>query len=256
MFRKKELWELLGVINCNYTNDDFVSLNKKANDESLSLDKWMYNHFLERSYFLNDRKVKQTLIHLQNKGLIVFREVLFKADKNGIHQEIVDEDEMSFVLDCRINAKNDVVGKYRKDSHGCFVLDSNGDKIKTTFQDIRKNAEIYTKYKKALNKRLSEKNINYTYQKYKITICGDKFIKEAYEDNLFILCKKVNKVISSIIDKDAERKQLSKYPQCKDYATLQKWLTSQLIKLQEDIEDKDMDEEIEYKKRDYSITFE
>lgn len=237
VFRKKELWEKLGLINQYFSKIDFKQLEKKADKENiLNLKEWMYKKFLERVYSLNDRKVKQTLNHLQNKGLIIFDEVMWKSTNKG-HYAVTDENEISFILDCRIRAKLKAVGKYKTDRDGKYILDDKRNKIPTTFQDIRKNALIYKKYKKWLHTYLSENGIEYTYNKYKITLCSDKFIREAYEDNLVILCKKVNSKINLLIDNDADREQNNKYPNCKDYAKLQKWLSHQLIYIGIDFED-------------------
>lgn len=180
-FTKKQLWQMLGMINQLYKNipvDNLMKINSQVTY-------WEINKFYQRC----DQKLTSILFSalnsLQNRSLIKYEEqyvIVFKKDSTTY---IADDEEKKIILEAE-KITLDKMGLYSKiHAASCFKLNEF--------------------YKNVNNFLYKEYGWDKVYKRYKIIFLDKKYLKRALNENEILLKKLLlNERVIDAVDKHAE----------------------------------------------------
>ncbi len=164
---KRQLFEICGMVNNKYNNNQYKSvlINKFTEDNNLSYDstKWQMNQFSQRVNSRLTTILYRSLSRLQKKGYIIFFDYYTISEK---------------AIDSKLNVERDALA----DEISLYIAESNQlkDELNITYLNDYNSTKFYSE----LNNRLFDKFAwNSCYKKIKIII-AQGYMDKAYNDSL------------------------------------------------------------------------
>lgn len=179
-FTKKQLWQLLGMINQMYGK---VNINDLQDIDS-NITPWEINKFYQRCDYKLSSILFSALNSLKNRSLITYEEQ-YVITENHQKKHIADDDEKKIILEAEKMTLSKM-GLYSK-SHValCFRLH-----------------EFYKEVNSYLNEHYKWESI---YKQYKIIFLDKPYLREALNENEILLNKLLlNEKVIDAVNKHAE----------------------------------------------------
>lgn len=188
-FTKRQLWEMLGLVNGNYIknieNGKFLYVMQMDDNR---VRQWHIDRFYKRSRKKLNDVIRSALKSLKSRGLIEYRDDVIVGCRKGKHFEIKDAEQIEKILEIRKETLNEM---------GCKNM-----------QEVmfNKNKKINMKaFNKLLNKKLYELyEIDFIYQRYSI-ICNRKYLEQGLKENEVELRQYLNDEIIDAVNELAEK---------------------------------------------------
>ncbi len=188
-FTRRQLWELLGMVNSNYAVN---YKSKRLLSRMQMLDNRVKQWHIDQFYRLSRKKltdiINSALNSLQNRKLIVFRDNVLMAKKNGAYYEVTDDSEFERISEIEYETMIDF---------GCNDV-----------REIMFNSNREVNYEAYLNLRnmklKAELGIDYVYRIYRI-ICNRECIEQDLQEDDIDLKRILNRKIIDAVYQSAER---------------------------------------------------
>ena len=110
-FRKKELWEILGLVNPEYGkyDDNYAPLKRELQLYDCGIKDWQIKNFYADSRRVMNNIVNSALKSLRNRKLIEFEDnVLVAKDKRGSYFEVKDKELRTQILEIEKETLNEL----------------------------------------------------------------------------------------------------------------------------------------------------
>ena len=241
-FTKRQLWEMLGMVNANYTK--YFEKKKLAAELQVyepRLRQWHIDRFYSRSRKKLNDIVKSALNSLKRRKLIDYRDDVIVACKGKKQFEVTRPWQLEKILEIERETLDELVGATKK-----IIRDGKEVTVPTDMRDILFNSDKKVNLKKYLdlrNKKLQATlGFDFIYKRYRI-VCNRKYLERGLAENEQMLRQALNlKVVDSVNelaqkDFDKNRADLKSgkihfiYPNY--YMDIQKLLSAKLLNIDE-----------------------
>lgn len=239
-FTKRQLWEILGIVNENYFKfsykmEELITILHKYDSR---LQPWQIERFYSRSESQLIGIVKSALNSLQKRVLINYKDDVFWACQNQkISFEITEPWQISKILEFERETIDELVGdtkKVIKEGKEIIVPTDKRDVFYNRDKNI--NREVFFDL---VNKKIKDSlGFDFVYKKYSI-ICNRNYLAKGLAENEQMLKRelnskvilKVNELAQKDFDQNKENiksgKTYFKYPNY--YVNIQKFLSEKLL---------------------------
>lgn len=226
-FTKRQLWELLGMVNSNYAVN---YKSKRLLSRMQMLDNRVKQWHIDEFYRLSRKKltdiINSALNSLQNRKLIVFSDNVLMAKKNGTYYEVTDEFEIERISEIEYESMIELGCNNMRE----VMFNSNREVNYEAYLDLRNT------------KLRMELGIDYVYRRYRVICnreCFDQAIQEDDAGLKRILNGKVIDAVNQSVKKSFEKnradvrdgKSSFRYPDW--YMEIQSLLAAMLLEIAE-----------------------
>ena len=241
-FTKRQLWEMLGMVNENYAKYfDKKQLEADLYEYEPRVRPWHIDRFYSRSRKKLNDIVKSALQSLKRRKLIDYRDDVIVACKGQKQFEVTRPWQLEKILEIERETLDELVGATKK-----VVRNGKEITVPTDMRDVLFSSDKKVNLKKYLNLRNKKLQatleFDFIYKRYSI-VCNRKYLERGLAENEQMLKQALNlKVIDSVNelaqkDFDKNRADLKSgkthfiFPNY--YMEIQKLLSTKLLNIDE-----------------------